>query len=103
MGIINEDKSNQLFIDNEVSSIKSITTNIYRTLKHQHTIAFNKVWDNPNFTPQEIIDAFGSDAASLFSISWSIQQILLAADPNYKLLIPPMNVTLNSDGTVTLS
>lgn len=89
-------------VNDVVNQIKSGNMQIYRFLKMQHTQSFNNVWNNPTYTPQEIVDAFGTDAATLFTLSWQIQQILQAADPGYVMLIPPVPVVINPDGTVTL-
>jgi len=64
---------------------------------------FNDVWNNPNFKPVEIITSWGTDAASLFMYSAQEQAILNSVEPGCCPQIPSMKVTLNQDGTVTLS
>lgn len=86
----------------EVARIKNTTTNVYRLMEAHHKQAFRLVWENPNFTPQEILASFGTDAVALFQLSYSLQQILKTANPDYNLLIPDHNVTFNEDGTVTV-
>lgn len=90
-------------VEGEVAGIKAITALIYRSMKMQHAQAFNRVWNNPNFTPAEIITAFGPDALALFRLSGGIQNILAGADPEYARLVPPVDFTVNDDGTVTVA
>ena len=87
----------------EVQAIRNLTAQIYRTLRMQHTQAFNRVWNNPNFTAAEIVSAFGTDALALFQLSGAIQQILKTADQEYVPLVPPLAFTTNADGTVSVN
>jgi hypothetical protein len=89
-------------IDSTVAGVKSITTRIYNTIKRDHTQAFNQIWNNPNFTAKQIVDAFGTDGLALFQLSSALQSILANADPNYVRLVPPLDFTINADGTVTI-
>src|ERR1017187_9930971 len=97
--ILDQPQITQPNVNDIVNSIRMNVININFTMKAQHTQAFNQIWNNQNFTPKEIVDAFGTDAAALFTLSYELQQILLAADPTYVMLIPPVSVTINSDGT----
>ena len=103
MSILQEPTQHVPSVQDAANQVKGITTNIYRQLKQQHTMAFNLIWNNSTYTPQEIVSAFGTDAAALFTLSYQLQQILAGADPTYVILEPTMTPTINPDGTVTLA
>jgi hypothetical protein len=68
----------------------------------QHLTAFNNIWNNPDFTPQQVLDSFGTDAARLFSDSSATQTFLAAVLDGYEPLTPTAAYTINNDGTVTV-
>ena len=72
-------------------------------LKMQHTEMFNMVWSNKDYTPEQIVEALGTKAASFFKLSSDTQDLLKEEDPSYIRLATPKKVTINKDGTVTLS
>jgi len=83
--------------------IKNAAKNIYETVKNKHDQLWNVVWDNPaGLTPQEVIDAFGTDAKELFTYSQSLQTLLSEANENYVVKVTPNLVTINTDGSVTV-
>lgn len=88
-----------------VDDIKRINTQLYQSMKHIHTMGFNEVWNNKSYTGKQIVEAFGTDAVALFTISAGIQQLLKAADPTYQTMLPPSKytVTPQEDGTVTVT
>ena len=102
MSILQETALYEPSVQDAVNQIKTTTTQLYRMMKQMHTQSFNTVWNNPSYTPQEIVTAFGTDAVALFTLSYQLQEILKAADPNYVILMPTATVTLNEDGTVTI-
>lgn len=58
-----------------------------------------------SLTPPERFEAMGNKAAELFTVAWSLRQVLLAADPTLQLMDVPAewSVTLNHpEGTVTV-
>lgn len=71
-------------------------------LKNMHLSAFNRVWNNPDHTPQEIMDAYGTDAAKLFHDSAATQTFLSEVVDGYEPLTPPRDYTINQDGSVTI-
>lgn len=65
-------------------------------------VSFSLIWNSNGITPQEILDAFGKDAASLFIASAKAQKLIKELYPDYQFLIAPEKITLNPDGTVTV-
>lgn len=99
MAIINQ---NTLTVDQQKSQITASMNLGFNRLNQTFTKIFQQIWVNPNFTPQQIMDAFGSDAASLFQLSGQVQDLLNTIVPNVNQLTPPNAFTINQDGTVTI-
>lgn len=75
----------------------------------QYVVAYKKqfdiFWHHPNCTPQQMAEAWGTEAGALFQASSLTRDYLLSLDPNclseeYKNA--PTPVTLNENGTVTV-
>ena len=86
-----------------VDSIKQSNKVSLDILKQSHDINFNNIWNNGNFTPQEIFNEFGTDAVQLFQVSAATQEFIKMCDPDYEILVPPVEFTINEDGTVTVT
>lgn len=60
-------------------------------------------WENSNFTPQQISDALGTDAADLFRLHYILGQAIIQANSSAE--IKDVNsigtYTINQDSTVT--
>jgi hypothetical protein len=61
------------------------------------------VWQHPTLSPQQVLDAYGSDAAELFRLAATLKGAVNAAVAG---TIPdndtPKPFTINEDGTVTV-
>lgn len=86
----------------EKTAIVELNKRALTALGNYHKAAFDLVWNNSKFTPGQILDQFGSDAAELFIVSSKVQTLLKEIYPNYEEAVPPYNYTLNQDGTVTV-
>lgn len=82
--------------------VVSSTNQLFRTLQSSYDKNFSAVWANPSLTPQQVFDAFGTDAAQLFVIAGATATMLNTIVPNTVVAAPPYNYTINSDGTVTV-
>ena len=89
-------------VSDTTNAMKVANTKAYLELKNAVIGGFRNVWNNPNYTPQQVLNNWGTDAVSLFNFSYLAQQIL-AVDPSWKMLTPPVPCTLNEDGTVTVN
>jgi hypothetical protein len=59
------------------------------------------VWANPNFTPQEVFDAFGTDAVDLCKISNAYLAMVESYTGVAGSVVPKgKSLVLNADGTV---
>jgi hypothetical protein len=66
---------------------------------------FEKVWNHPDLTPQEVMDSFGTEAKDLFILSQATCDYLNAIVPGTITdanSTPPYEYTINDDGTVTI-
>jgi len=102
MSILQETALYEPSVQDAVNQIKTTTTQLYRMMKQMHTQSFNTVWNNNQYTPEEIVTAFGTDAVALFTLSYQLQEILIAADPNYVILTAPNQITFSEDGSVVV-
>ena len=102
MGILDGNVSRDLRLDNLVIDIKNSSINIYNKIETELLNSFRLVWENPDFTPQEIFDQFGSDSYELFVFSRMMQDCMIQINPNYIYLVPPYEYVMNPDGTVTV-
>ena len=87
-----------------------VQINIESAMKDLHgrmVFTFNQVmdlvWNNPNLTPQQVMDAFGPRAAELFQLAGLCQNTIETALPGTNLLQPTVVFTINNDGTVTVT
>jgi hypothetical protein len=80
----------------------------------QHCDWWSAVWESPEATPQEIVAAMGASAGLFFTIASvnktqiaTVAQVLGKTTAELgvpdKCMTTPVTVTLNSDGTATLS
>ncbi len=77
----------------------------FRSLLSSFKSSFASVWSNPNLTPQQVMDAFGTDAAQLFVLAGATVTMLNTILPGTLALadyMPPYSYTVNQDGTVTI-
>ena len=66
--------------------------------------SFEFIWNNPNVgTPQEILTAYGTQAAQLFIDAQNIVKAIMTIDPSYLPPTPPMAFTIEADGNVTVT
>jgi hypothetical protein len=88
-------------VDTMVGRIKGLNSALYGSIIQQHTQIFNMIWNNTQFSASDILTAFGTDAAALFQLSSTIQEMLAQVNPDYVPLVPPLPFVINADGTVT--
>jgi hypothetical protein len=73
-------------------------------LSNQYVQALEMFWKHPQLTPQEVSDALGTSAGSLFAFYGDLKTAIETHRPS--LPVPPVSaygtVTVNPDGTVTV-
>jgi len=88
---------------NVTRDIKNTCTQLFNFNVANFTKVYNLVWANPNgLTPTQVCAALGTDAGALFSLAGSLQAVINAAHPGALPQVPPVTVTVNTDGSVTL-
>jgi hypothetical protein len=81
----------------------SVSAALFHEIKQRHTVIYNKMWNPPEgVTTQNVLDLFGTDAASLFVTSKTLQDLMESVDSTYERLVPPNAFVVNDDGTVTI-
>jgi hypothetical protein len=75
-------------------------------MKTSQVSIFAKVWKSGAYTPQQVLDELGADAAQLFQFGAANVATILGidagalAESDWK---PPVVVDFNGDGTVTVT
>lgn len=90
-----------------VRNIKTISTRTYGDLVRVQKMGIESVWNNREFTPQEIIDALGEDAIKVFNMHGRLTDYLvdISAIDNvpYTPDLPTNAFTINADGSITVT
>lgn len=78
----------------------------YRRLCQIQKQGITRIWNHPRLTPQQAVDALGSDAARIFQAHGALTQVIAAVaaldEVEPDLLLPTHEFTVNPDGTVTI-
>ena len=99
VGRLTTEEKKQKTRDRLVRSMESLYGNM-RAVYEQN---FRAVWSNPDgLTPQEVMDAFGTDAVEFFSGGVGLYRYLDTVVPGGINLPAPSEVTPHGDGTVTI-
>ena len=77
---------------------------VYVAIKNALNVGKRVIWHNPRVTPQELFDAYGSDAAALCALCASAKELLhIGAGEDFGPIMPAdKTITPNEDGTVTV-
>ena len=81
-----------------VQDVEWLNNEIQTRLKNN----FDAFWNPEGMTVQEVANSFGNETYKLFVWLQVLQTALKTIDPDYEMLIPPQEFTLNEDGTVTI-
>lgn len=86
--------------------IKQMSFQAYKTLCQIQKGGINKLWHNPEFTPQEIINALGEDAVKVFQYHGALTEYIggLANNEGIQadILFPP-NAFEIENNTITVT
>jgi hypothetical protein len=84
-------------------SIKEKSPNVLNGEKNRCRAMFDELWSGLTMAEaQEVLDLFGAEAMSLFSVHSAWQQFIKTVDPTYEPLVPPYDVSV-VEGRVILS
>lgn len=77
-------------------------------LKIRYEDAFYSLWGRPGKEKtvaevQAIVDEWGTNASKVFLVSSQTKDFLVQIDPDYAAPVKPYGVTINPDGTATIS
>lgn len=98
-------KTQQEIVKDELLQINRASEIALSILEENSKKAYNRFWNNPNATPQELCDVMGNNAYQLFTASAEVQGFIKKMKPEHEMLSIPENkeVTFNADGTVTIT
>lgn len=78
----------------------------YAQLCRMQKEGINAVWHNPDLTPQEALDANGTDAEKLFEAHGMLTQTIVSIAASDEvapdILLPTHDWVVNEDGTITV-
>jgi hypothetical protein len=83
--------------------IVDVNTSCLINMKNSAKINFELFWFNPEKTPQEICDMFGTDAVKAFQAHSKLQELIYFLDPSWEPLVPPYTYVSNQNGTITIN
>lgn len=72
------------------------------SLINSFTQMHSMVWHNKYLTPQEMMDALGTDAHQLFQVAAAVKTLVNTFSPGAITLGPEKTLVFNDDGTVTI-
>ncbi len=76
---------------------------MYHQLSIQHASIIEQVWANRSgLTPQQVLDAMGTDAADMFVLSLDLVGLVEKNKPGSMDLSMVRPYAINADGTVTI-
>lgn len=91
----------------EVETAKQTLDLAFGAIVQNYKKEHDRFWNNMHgFTPQEMADAWGQEVLLLFERSTKTREYILNVDADAlgdEYINPPMTITVNQDGTVTLS
>lgn len=89
----------------KVEQIKSISTQTFNNLERTQREGINVLWNDPDLTPQEILDGLGADAIKVFMFHSALTDLIVGLSqvdgivPNIKL---PTNEFTIVDGKIVV-
>jgi len=89
------------------NTIKAISSRTYEDLVRVQKLGINSVWNNREFTPQQIIDALGDDVSKIFAVHGKLTDYLVDISSidnvSYTPALPTNAFTINADGSITVT
>ncbi len=80
------------------------SNNLYQQMISTYNDLYNRVWANPNATPDLIVAAMGANAVQVFNTSASLATYLNSLGAGVVATMPSgWDYTANADGSVTLT
>jgi hypothetical protein len=74
---------------------------LFNYLEQEFNNLMQEFWENSaGLTPQQVFDAYGTDAAQWFALANDLANMMNAIVPNTVDPTPPLPYTINPDGTV---
>lgn len=78
----------------------------YRRLCELQKQGINRIWHHPRLTPQQAIDALGTNAVRIFQAHGALTEVIVAVaaldEVAPDILLPTNGFTANPDGSVTV-
>lgn len=102
MSIIKIEKTQEDIAKDIAKKVLGTNLNGLNKLKDAIRSSFSLIWDNPNATPQEILDEFGTNAKELFIASAKTIAFIKSFDEEYEEPKRLYEFTINEDGTVVV-
>lgn len=92
-------------LESIASHIKNLSSDTFSRLVNTQKHGIDVLWNNPSFSPQEIINALGSDALKVFQyhslLTKFIQDLTSLDGINIELKSPPLEFTI-VNGKITV-
>ena len=106
MGLINNVQQRPIpsSLEDQVKKIKADIYRTYQFVKRVHQKGMTSVWNNPNYTPEEIFAALGTDAEEAVKFSALLANLITQIEPTSVINVPAdKELVMTGDGTVTIN
>lgn len=91
------------YLNKRVRTAEAVIPDSLDTMKRAYVRGMNLIWtQEADIGPDEVIEALGTSAASLFAEGARLLAFILAIDPDWSYPTPTRTFTINEDGTVTV-
>ena len=90
----------QVTIESEVNRIKFLCKTLNDSIRNHNKLLYDKIYNNKNFTPEQLLTAFEVDAKIVYNLYKDVQNINIKIDPNHVVKDPPKEFLFNEDGSI---
>lgn len=98
--------STEILLEQKVNRIQNLSKETFNQLIHTQRQGIVQLWEDPNLTPQEIINALGDNALKVFQFHGALTSFinsLAALDGVTVELKLPTNAFTEVDGVITVT
>lgn len=106
MNILDPEQESSVSAEDIAETLISHIQITWARIVRSHELGMKTLWENlpEGISSQDVIDALGTKAGEAFQLSGALAELIGSIDPEKVVPLPEgVTVTINQDGTVTLS
>jgi len=97
MSLINKTQA-----EKQADQIANLIKILHSELKDFHEQGMRQLWEG-EAAPQDVLDSLGTNAGEVFWLSSELVKFIKTIDPEYVSKSPPVEFTIETDGTVSIT